>query len=64
MTLTAYLPGASVPFVSIATAITSTFLGLTVTIVRYFSVSSAGLVLAVMLKLNGLVAAFFDLNLK
>ena len=52
------------PFVSIATAITSPFLGLTVTMVRYFSVSSAGLVLAVMLKLNGLVASFFDLNLK
>lgn len=52
------------PFVSMATAIISTLLGLAVIVVRYFSVSSAGLVLAAMLKLNGLVVAFVDFNLK
>ena len=34
------------------------------TMVRYLIVSSAGLVFAVILKLNGLVAALVDFNLK
>ena len=58
------LYGMSVFLVSIVIIIISASLGLTVIVASYFSISSVGLVLADIMKLNTLVVSFADIKLK